>query len=467
MFRETVSGADGTYFISAVTPGRYQATFELQGFKKQTVSDVVLEVGKTASLDAQLAVGSIEDAITVTADRQLVDTSSKEIGGNLSSRELVALPSINRNFVGLIAVLPGIVPNVSTDSIGSDAIITNGRESRNNNYLIDGANNFDDVNGGRIGNAGANRARVDSGIPGHHQPVRRRVRTDQRRRRQRGHQGRHQPVARRRIRLRTGRRLDPSGILREEARPREAGHAAAGVRRHVRRTGGAEQGALLPQRRARAAGRGHHDQHPEPAGAELDGNREEPDLEYGRPFRSSDQRQPHLERPLAAGVLAAIQPDHRQRHADCRRRRGRHRSNDHGDDRVSLRQHARQHAEGQLHQGRCGVRQSLLQPERPRSSGLRADARLPDVRRPAEPARAGTRQRRLPDRQHLLLVRPQQEGRSRPQVRGPVPGTRLSPTATTGTSTARSHSRRTTRCSTPPTHGPIPIGSRFASAGRR
>ncbi len=151
MFRETVSGADGTYFISAVTPGRYQATFELQGFKKQTISDVVLEVGKTGTLDAQLAVGGIEEAVTVSAGSQLVDTSSKEIGGNLASRELVELPSINRNFVGLIAVLPGIVPSVSTDSIGSDAIITNGRESRNNNYLVDGANNFDDVNGGRSG----------------------------------------------------------------------------------------------------------------------------------------------------------------------------------------------------------------------------------------------------------------------------------------------------------------------------
>jgi hypothetical protein len=151
MFRETITGADGTYFISAVTPGRYQATFELQGFQKKTVSGVVLEVGKTATLDTELAVGAIENVVTVTADRQLVDTSSKEIGGNLTSRELVALPSINRNFVGLIAVLPGIVPNVSTDTIGSDAIITNGRESRNNNYLIDGANNFDDVNGGRSG----------------------------------------------------------------------------------------------------------------------------------------------------------------------------------------------------------------------------------------------------------------------------------------------------------------------------
>ena len=151
MFRETVSASDGTYFVSAVTPGRYHVSAELQGFKKQQLSNVVLEVGKTTTLDIQLAVGAIEESVTVSAYSQLVDTTSKEIGGNITARELVALPSINRNFVGLIGVLPGIVPNVSTDSVGSDAIITNGRESRNNNYLVDGANNFDDVNGGRSG----------------------------------------------------------------------------------------------------------------------------------------------------------------------------------------------------------------------------------------------------------------------------------------------------------------------------
>jgi Carboxypeptidase regulatory-like domain/TonB dependent receptor len=151
MFRETFSGDDGTYFVSALAPGKYQVSVELQGFKKQVLSDVVLEVGKTATMEVQLAVGGIEESVTVSAESQLVDTTSKEIGGNISARELVSLPSINRNFVGLIGVLPGIVPNVSTDSVGSDAIITNGRESRNNNYLVDGANNFDDVNGGRSG----------------------------------------------------------------------------------------------------------------------------------------------------------------------------------------------------------------------------------------------------------------------------------------------------------------------------
>jgi hypothetical protein len=151
MFRETVSSSDGTYFISAMMPGKYELSAELQGFKKQVLSNILLEVGKTATLEVQLAVGGIEESVTVSAESQIVDTTSKEIGGNLSSRELVALPSINRNYVGLIGVLPGIVPNVATDSVGSDAIITNGRESRNNNYLVDGSNNFDDVNGGRSG----------------------------------------------------------------------------------------------------------------------------------------------------------------------------------------------------------------------------------------------------------------------------------------------------------------------------
>ena len=38
-------------FISAVTrPARTKASFELQGFRKSTASEVALEVGKTATL---------------------------------------------------------------------------------------------------------------------------------------------------------------------------------------------------------------------------------------------------------------------------------------------------------------------------------------------------------------------------------------------------------------------------------
>jgi TonB dependent receptor/TonB-dependent Receptor Plug Domain len=96
-------------------------------------------------------VGSLEEIITVAAEAPIVDLTSKEVGGNISTRELASLPTINRNFMGFLALTPGVITNVSTESIGSDSIVTNGREGRNNNFLLDGANNFDDVNGGRSG----------------------------------------------------------------------------------------------------------------------------------------------------------------------------------------------------------------------------------------------------------------------------------------------------------------------------
>ncbi|MEX2663122.1 MAG: TonB-dependent receptor, partial [Vicinamibacterales bacterium] len=151
MFREIRSNPDGTYFVSGLTPGVYEIAAELQGFKRYNRRDVRLEIGRTATVDVQLEVGSLEETVTVTADSPLVDVTSKEIGGSVTARELVELPSVNRNFVGFVGLLPGIVPSISTESFGSDSISVNGQDPRNNNYLLDGANNNDDVIGQRAG----------------------------------------------------------------------------------------------------------------------------------------------------------------------------------------------------------------------------------------------------------------------------------------------------------------------------
>jgi outer membrane receptor protein involved in Fe transport len=151
MFRQGTTTADGTYFLSGVMPGVYELTAELAGFKKYARPNVRLEVGRTASVDLQLEVGGLEEQMTVTAEAPLVDVTSKEVGGHISARELTDLPTVNRNFIGFIGLLPGVIANISTESFGSDAVTVNGQDSRNNNYLIDGANNNDDVIGQRAG----------------------------------------------------------------------------------------------------------------------------------------------------------------------------------------------------------------------------------------------------------------------------------------------------------------------------
>src|SRR4051794_11045540 len=151
MVRETVSGSDGAFIASGIVPGTYEVTAELQGFKKFNRKDLLLEVGKTASIDVKMEVGSLEETVTVSAESPLVDVTSKEIGGNITNQTLVQLPSVNGNFVGFVGLLPGIVPSISTESFGSDSISVNGQDPRNNNYMLDGGNNNDDVIGQRAG----------------------------------------------------------------------------------------------------------------------------------------------------------------------------------------------------------------------------------------------------------------------------------------------------------------------------
>jgi len=150
-FREIVSGADGSFFMSALTPGSYELTGELSGFKKYQRKGVRVEVGKTVSIDVQLEVGGIEQQITVTAESPIVDTTSKQLGGVVKGEELSEMPSLNRNFTSYLSLLPGITATLSTDSFGADSIRVNGQATQNANYMLDGAGNNDNFNNGNGG----------------------------------------------------------------------------------------------------------------------------------------------------------------------------------------------------------------------------------------------------------------------------------------------------------------------------
>ena len=107
-YRQVVSNADGSYFVTNILPGPYKITAELQGFKKYEQPNVVLLLGNTATLDITLAVGGVEESVTVTAESPLVDTTSKQIGANIGQAELAAIPIMNKDWMYAVGLTPGI-----------------------------------------------------------------------------------------------------------------------------------------------------------------------------------------------------------------------------------------------------------------------------------------------------------------------------------------------------------------------
>src|SRR3954467_6862323 len=102
VFRDVVSGPAGTFFASQLVPGRYKIAAKLQGFHTTERGGLVLQVGKTLTIDLSLKVGGLEETVRVTAESPLVDTTSAKVGGNIGTVELSELPAMNRNYFATV-----------------------------------------------------------------------------------------------------------------------------------------------------------------------------------------------------------------------------------------------------------------------------------------------------------------------------------------------------------------------------
>src|SRR5262245_16731082 len=88
-----VTETDGTYRFGDLPVGTYKVTFELQGFKTFVRDEVRLPVAFVARIDASLAVGGIEETVTVSGQSPVVDQTTTTTSVNISTDTLEAVPS--------------------------------------------------------------------------------------------------------------------------------------------------------------------------------------------------------------------------------------------------------------------------------------------------------------------------------------------------------------------------------------
>ncbi|MGB7730506.1 MAG: carboxypeptidase-like regulatory domain-containing protein [Candidatus Acidiferrum sp.] len=154
--RTAVTNSQGVYVLVELPVGPYRVETEAQGFKKYIQEGISLDVNQQATVAVHLAVGTATQQIQVTSDALIIETTSTNLGQTVGEREILDLPLNGRDFTQLGLLQTGVVPltpgllEAGGPAREGQAYAVNGQRPESNNFLIDGADNFDTVDGGLV-----------------------------------------------------------------------------------------------------------------------------------------------------------------------------------------------------------------------------------------------------------------------------------------------------------------------------
>ncbi len=89
-----LTGPKGQFRFMTLAPGRdYSITASIEGFKPKEVKEIEVNFGANTNITVTMELGGIEETITVTAERPLIDRKTTEVGMHHTEEVLQELPS--------------------------------------------------------------------------------------------------------------------------------------------------------------------------------------------------------------------------------------------------------------------------------------------------------------------------------------------------------------------------------------
>ena len=141
----STTGGEGLFLFNFLLPGTYQVTVEVAGFKKHIQDKVQVQISETRDLPIVLEVGGMEEAVNVTAEGAVLDTSGANMGFTVDARRIAELPLIHGDPYKIMGLATGLAhsgsqrldrPYEPTHIVG---FAFDGTRSNRSDLLIDGA----------------------------------------------------------------------------------------------------------------------------------------------------------------------------------------------------------------------------------------------------------------------------------------------------------------------------------------
>ena len=144
------SDSTGRYLFTAIPPGYYSVTAEMQGFEKAIRTNVKVNVSENATANLNLKIASAVQSVEVTAESEAVSTEDAVTGQVVNRRFINDLPLVDRYVMDLTFLAPGVTTmDDQCPNCGGTNFVSNGSRGASADILMDGASitNFE-PNGG-------------------------------------------------------------------------------------------------------------------------------------------------------------------------------------------------------------------------------------------------------------------------------------------------------------------------------
>jgi len=102
----TITSRTGNYRFPAIPPGVYELTYTLAGFKTLKRTGIINTLGFTTNLNAELAVATVEETVTVHGNSPIIDTSATSVVQVFKLDQLESIPG--RDMWALLGATPGV-----------------------------------------------------------------------------------------------------------------------------------------------------------------------------------------------------------------------------------------------------------------------------------------------------------------------------------------------------------------------
>jgi hypothetical protein len=145
--QETVTTQAGLFLFPSLPVGPYTIRAELAGFKPVSRPKTMLTVGSDVDLTITMEPGGIEEAVVVTGESPMVQTTESSLSTLVARETIVTLPLNGRNPLHLLGLVPGVVGHSAeaTSSGGTATHNINGDRGRGITTTQDGIDISDPV----------------------------------------------------------------------------------------------------------------------------------------------------------------------------------------------------------------------------------------------------------------------------------------------------------------------------------